>query len=72
MHTSTRKHVCVRQAYKTVVKKKREGLIIFAAVFRRKPEERPTALERKENLQLIVDGKELTLTYYRPNRESGE
>ena len=48
------------------VEKRWDGLnIIFAAVFRRKPEERPTALELRDNLQLIAKGKEPTLTDYR-------
>ena len=43
--------------------------IIFASVFRRKPEERPTALELRDNLDLILNGKKPTLTDYRPSQD---
>jgi serine/threonine protein kinase len=58
--------------HKVAVEQRWDGLnIIFAAVFRRKPEERPTALELRDNLQLISDGNKPTLPDYRPNRDEG-
>lgn len=56
--------------HKNAVEKRWESFnILFAAVFRRKPEERPTATEFRDNLQLIAIGENTTLTDYRPGRE---
>jgi serine/threonine protein kinase len=52
--------------YKSVLERELNSInIIFASIFRRKPEERPTALELRDNLNLIIDGKKPTLTDYR-------
>lgn len=40
--------------------------IVFAAIFRRNPDERPSALTLLQNVQLIAEGKRPTLPDYRP------
>ena len=56
--------------YKDWIENEWNGInTIFASVFRRKPEERPTALELGDNLNLILKGERPTLTDYRPNQD---
>ena len=55
--------------HKEAVERKWDGLnIIFAAVFRRIPEERPTALELRDSLLSVATGVKPTLPDYRPPR----
>ena len=52
-----------------VVEKRFDRLnILFAAIFRRKPEERPSATELKKTLELISKGEDPTIIDYRPGR----
>jgi len=61
-----------QRVYKDAIEKRWNSInIIFASVFRRKPEERPTAHELRDNFELILEGKVPTLTDYRPSQYSG-
>ena len=57
----------VRMIYQTAVEKQWDQFnIILAAIFRRKPEERPNAVTIRDNLRLLREGKALTLPDFRP------
>jgi len=53
--------------HQTAVEKRWDGLnILFASIFRRNPEERPTVMELRENLERIITGEVPNLSDYRP------
>jgi serine/threonine protein kinase len=58
------------EIYKVAMQRRWSRLnIVFAAVFRRDPEERPTALELKHSLDLIAIGEDPPLVDYRVQPE---